>query len=415
MSGDVQAGPLPLQGYRVLDFCWVWAGPAMTHLLADLGAEVLKVESRSRLDGTRLGRPIIGDASGDEGQAPELQPLNHGLNRNKLSITVNLSKDEGRDLLRRIVPLCDVVTDNFSAGVMRRNGLGYDALKELRADVIALSLSGAGQDGPLSDILTIAPTVSTLAGLSYAIGYPGEDPLGRLMPPYGDTNGSLHGVFAILLALEHRERTGEGQFIDLSQWEAAVCGLEEPLLDYQLNGRVARSVGNAHPLMAPHGNYRCAGDDRWVAIAVASDDEWRRLGAVIGEPWCAEDRFADGYRRLANRAELDASLEAWTSRRTPEEVAYLLQSAGIAAATVMTIEDQFLDEHFRERQMHVEVEHPLVGLEMLHGIPWRLSRTPGAIRTSGPLLGQHNEYVFGSLLGMTAEEIEHLVEAEVLY
>jgi benzylsuccinate CoA-transferase BbsF subunit len=407
--------PLPLDGYRVLDFCWIWAGPAMTHLLADLGAEVIKVESRSRLDGTRLGRPIVGSGSGDAGEAPELQPLNHGLNRNKLSITVNLATDEGRSLIRRLVPLCDVVTDNFSAGVMTRNGLGYPALKELRADVIALSLSGAGQDGPLSDILTLAPTVSTLAGLSYAIGYPGEDPLGRLMPPYGDTNGSLHGVFAILLALEHRERTGEGQFIDLSQWEAAVCGLEEALLDYQLNGRIPRSVGNADRVSAPHENYRCAGEDRWVAISVAADDEWRRLCAAIGEEWCLDERFGDGYRRLENRRELDELIESWTSRRTPEEVMHLLQEAGVAAATVMTIEDQFLDDHFRERQMHVEVEHPLVGLEMLHGIPWRLSATPGTIRSSGPLLGEHNQYVFGDLLGLPADELTRLADEEVIY
>jgi benzylsuccinate CoA-transferase BbsF subunit len=407
---------LPLQGYRVLDFCWVWAGPAMTHLLADLGAEVIKVESRSRLDGTRLGRPIIGDLAGDEGQAPELQPLNHGLNRNKLSITVNLSKDEGRELIHRLVPQCDVVTDNFSAGVMERNGLGYESLRALRSDVIALSLSGAGQDGPLSDILTLAPTVSTLAGLSYTIGYPDEDPLGRLMPPYGDTNGSLHGVFAILLALEHRERTGEGQFIDLSQWEAAICGLEEALLDFQLTGRVARAVGNLDARMAPHNNYRCEGDDRWVSIAVGSDDEWRSFCSAIGEPeWCLDPRFADGYRRLAHRRELDELIEAWTQERAPEEVTALLQAAGVAASTVMNIEDQFLDEHFRERQMFVEVEHPIVGLEMVHGVPWQLSATPGSIRTSGPLLGQHNEYVFGELLGLSEAEISELVEAEVIH
>jgi benzylsuccinate CoA-transferase BbsF subunit len=413
VEDDVQT--LPLADYRVLDFCWVWAGPAMTHLLADLGAEVIKVESRTRLDGTRLGRPIIGDGIGDEGQAPELQPLNHGLNRNKLSITVNLASDEGRALIRQIVPLCDVVTDNFSAGVMQRNGLGYETLRELREDVIALSLSGAGQDGPLSDILTLAPTVSTLAGLSYAIGYPGEDPLGRLMPPYGDTNGSLNGVFAVLLALEHRQRTGQGQFIDLSQWEAAICGMEEPILDYQLNGRIAQSVGNVDAITAPHGNYRCAGEDRWVAISVSSADEWRAFSSAVGEDWCHDERFADGYRRVLNRAELDQRVEEWTRMHTPEEIMHRLQSLRVAAATVMTIEDQFLDDHFRERHMHVEVEHPLVGLEMVHGIPWRLSRTPGTIRSSGPLLGQHNEYVFGQLLGMSAEAIEELVEREVLF
>jgi len=407
---------LPLEGCRVLDFCWVWAGPAMTHTFADLGAEVIKVESRKRLDGTRLGRPVVGDVAGDDGQAPELQPLNHGLNRNKLSITVDLGSDAGRALLRRLVPCCDVVTDNFSAGVMARAGLDYPSLRELRENVIALSLSGAGQDGPLSDILTLAPTVSTLAGLSYMIGYPGEDPLGRLMPPYGDTNGSLHGIFAVLLALEHRERTGEGQFIDLSQWEAAVCGLEEALLDYQLTGRVPRSVGNADATMAPHDNYRCAGEDRWVSIAVDGQDEWHCFCRALGDPdWCRDERFADGYRRVKNRDALNALVERWTSQRSPEEVTDLLQLHGVAAGTVMNIEDQFLEEHMRERQLHWEVEHPLVGLEMVHGIPWRMTRTPGSVRTPAPLLGEHNEYVFCELAGLSGDEFAQLVADEVIF
>ncbi len=406
---------LPLEGCRVLDFCWVWAGPAMTHTLADLGAEVIKVESRKRLDGTRLGRPVIGGGSGDDGQAPELQPLNHGLNRNKLGVTVDIGSDAGRELVRRLVPLCDVVTDNFSAGVMARAGLDYQALRALRDDVIALSLSGAGQDGPLSDILTLAPTVSSLAGLSVMIGYPGDDPLGRLMPPYGDTNGSLHGVLAILLALEHRERTGEGQFVDLSQWEAAVCGLEEALLGFQLEGTIPRSVGSADPAMAPHDNYRCAGDDRWVSIAVGSEEEWRGFRAAIGDPdWCGDPRFADAFRRVRHRAELDALVEEWTSGRTADEAVAVLQSHGVAAGTAMNVEDQFLDDHVRARHLHWEVEHPLVGLEMVHGIPWRLTRTPGSVRTPAPLLGQHNEYVFCGLLGLDPEELERLVEDGVV-
>jgi benzylsuccinate CoA-transferase BbsF subunit len=207
-----------------------------------------------------------------------------------------------------------------------------------------------------------------------------------------------------------------GQAIVIAQWEAAVSMLGEGLLDYVMNGRELAPVGNAHPSMVPHDNYRCAGDDAWVAIAVRSEDEWRAFCRATGHSeWAHDRRFADAYRRRQHRAELNALITIWTSQRTPYEVMELLQAAGVAAMPVMNLEDQFRDPHLREREIHLESEHPKVGLEFLHGIPWRLSDTPGRIRRPAPLLGEHNQYVFSELLGLPEVEIQRLMEAGAIY
>jgi benzylsuccinate CoA-transferase BbsF subunit len=219
-----------------------------------------------------------------------------------------------------------------------------------------------------------------------------------------------------LAALRHRQATGEGQAIEISQWEASVSMLGEGILDYVMNGRVLSPVGNTHPTMAPHNNYRCAGDDAWVAIAVRSEDEWRAFCQATGHPeWTVEPRFADTYLRMQHRNELDALITTWTSQHTPYDVMEALQATGVAAMPVMNLEDQFRDPHLRARQVHVECEHPKVGIEWLHGIPWQLSETPGRIRRPAPLLGEHNQYVFGELLNLPAAEIQRLVEAGAVY
>jgi benzylsuccinate CoA-transferase BbsF subunit len=192
--------------------------------------------------------------------------------------------------------------------------------------------------------------------------------------------------------------------------------LGEGLLDYVMNGRVRGPVGNVHPAMVPHGNYRCAGDDAWVAVAVRSEDEWRAFCQATGHPqWADDPRFADAYRRMQHRIELDALITRWTGQHTSYEVMEILQAAGVAAMPVMNLEDQFRDPHLREREIHLECEHPKVGLEFLHGIPWRLSHTPGHISRPAPLLGEHNQYVFGELLGLQEADIQRLVEAEAIY
>ncbi len=407
----------PLAGVRVVDFCWVYAGPLVTRLLAELGAEVIKIESRKRLDGTRLGRPIVGNAiaAGDKGLEPELQPLNHALNRNKRSLTVDVSTPRGVELIKALVRRSDIVTDNFNAGVMDRLGLGYPDLRALKADIIVLSMSGAGQYGPLKDVLVYANTLAPLSGVGRLVGYPGEPPLGVMKPTYGDTNAAVRSVSALLVALYHRNRTGKGQFIDVSEWEASLMGLEPALLDVQMNGRVAGPTGNRHPAMAPHNNYRCAGDDEWISIAVGSQDEWLRLVQTMGAPeWTADPRFADSHERLRNVEALDARVTEWTRDQDARDLTERLQAAGVAAFPVLTVEGEYLDPHLSERECFVELEHPMVGLEMLPGTPWRFSASKADIRRHAPLLGQDNDYVLGELLRLSTEEIERLVAEEVV-
>jgi crotonobetainyl-CoA:carnitine CoA-transferase CaiB-like acyl-CoA transferase len=409
-----------LAGYRVLDFGTAFASPMAAHLLADMGAEVIKIESHTRLDGLRLGRPMVGEdiAGGDRGEWPEYQPVFHGLNRSKLGVTINIKHPEGTALLKRLVRLSDVVINNFSPGVMERAGLGYDVLRAEKPDLIYVSLPAAGESGPLRNIVTYAPVIAALAGISGLVGYSAarEDFVGTLQVAFCDAVGALHAVVAILAALRHRQAAGEGQAIEIPQWEASVSMLGEGILDYVMNRRVLSPVGNAHPTMVPHNNYRCAGDDAWVAIAVCSEADWQALCQATGHPeWADDPRFADAYLRMQYRDELDALISSWTSQHTSYDVMEILQAAGVAAMPVMNVEDQFRDPHLRARQVHVECEHPKVGIEWLHGIPWHLSETPGRIRRPAPLLGEHNQYVFGELLGLPAAEIQRLVEAGAIY
>ncbi|MBN1664504.1 MAG: CoA transferase [Deltaproteobacteria bacterium] len=407
-----------LEGYRIIDFGTAWAGPMSTQLLADMGAEVIKVETQGRLDGLRMGRPIVGDdiAGGDEGKWPNLQPAFHALNRNKLSITVDIKTEEGLALIRDLIKISDVVSDNFSPGVMDRAGLGYDDLVKIKPDIICVSLSGVGQYGPLRDATLYANTIMALSGLSSLIGYKDEPLLGMSAVAYGDANASIHAAFIIQAALYHRKMTGEGQRIDLAEAQMGSSLMGEALMDYFMNGRVAKPQGNRHPYMAPHNNYPCEGEDKWVSIAVKTDEEWQGFCEAIGNPaWCRDRKFADAKSRWENQEELDRRISEWTIGQENNDVMELLQAAGVAAVSCLNTEDQYFDPHFNERQSHIEIEHPLVGVESLYGIPWRLSETPGDIHRPAPSIGEHNDYVFGELLGKAKTEIERLVKAKVIY
>ena len=411
--------PLPLARYRVVDFGTAWAGPMAAQLLADLGAEVIKVESRARLDGLRLGRPIVGEdiAGGDRGLWPELQPVFHGINRNKLSVTLNLKTAEGLALARELLARSDVALNNYSPGVLQRLGLDYGELHRLRPDIILVSMPALGETGPLRDVLAYAPIIQALSGLMSVVGYARDEQLvGELQAPWSDVVAALHAALATVAALRHRNHTGQGQFIEVAQLEATASLLGEAFLDCQMSGAPPQPQGNYHPAYAPHNNYPCAEADRWVAIAVGSNAEWQSFCAALGQPeWCAESRFADHQSRLQHLAELDAHVAAWTGQYTAQEITDQLQAHGVAAMPVMNIEDQFLDPHLQERQAYLDVEHPHVGAEWLYGMPWLLGETPGGIRTPAPLLGQHNEYIFQELLGVSAAEMGRLAEAQVIY
>ena len=409
-QNDQKATAGPLAGYRVLDFGWVLAGALPGMILADMGAEVLKVETRQRMDYMRLGRPIIGNEPD-----PEQHPLFHNVNRGKLSIALNTTKPEAIALIKELVPHCDVVIENFSPGVMDRIGLDYSVISGIKPEIVMASISSNGQTGPLRDLRAYAPSIGALSGLDSTMGYEGERPLG-LKHAYADIAGALHSLYAIVSALHQKERTGQGQYIDVSMLRATVATMGAGLMEYEMTGRVMGPKGNYDPVMAPYGNYPCQGDDAWVSIAVRTEAEWQGLKEAMDDPpWCEQENFTSRYSRLENRRDLDKNLAAWTRDRTAGEITELLQSKGVAAIPVMGAEDRLFNPHFRERGLYSDIEHPSLGAEPIYNIMWNLSRTPPSIRRHAPLLGEHNRQIFGGLLGMATEEITRLEEDQVLW
>ena len=398
----------PLEGYRIIDFGWAAAAPRATCLLADMGAEVIKVETQKRLDPVRFGPDNLT-------RDPEKDPLFHSINRNKLSILLDLTQPQGVELIKRLVRISDVVVENFSPGVMKRFGLDYDELKGIKPEIIMISFPGVGREGPLADVVTYGPSLAGLAGLDSMVGYEDERVLG-MQQAYADINAALHGAFAIQIALYHRETYAEGQHIEIPQIEALLSTMPEPVMTNSITGNVPGTIGNRSNLMAVHNNYPCKGTDKWVSIALLTEQEWKAFCKAIGSPsWTRTDSYADGYRRLVNRKELDRRISEWTMTKTPSEVMEILQKVGVAATPCEDTEDRFLDPHFQERQILIDVEHPSTGVDWVPNVICRLSETPGAIRRPAPRLGEHNDYVFGELLGLTKEEIERLIENKIIF
>ncbi|MDO8530997.1 MAG: CoA transferase [Dehalococcoidia bacterium] len=400
---------LPLRRYRVIDFGTALAGGQPGQMLADMGAEVIKVESRQHLDGFRLGNPGKGVTDPEE-----RRPSFHSLGRNKLDITVDITQPKAQDVIGRLVTQSDVVFENFTPGVLARAGLDYPSLRRFNPQLVMVSLSSAGQRGPLSSIVVYAPAMSALAGADSVMGYR-DGPLAGLRSGYGDATAAAYAVVAVLTALLHRNRTGQGQYIDLSAWEATATVLGQAFLEYVLTRRVPQPRGNWHPNMAPHGNYRCKGDDRWVAIAVGSDGEWRSLCRVLGDPeWARDPRFATSDQRVLHAQALDEQLSQWTLNHTPQEAAQMLQKAGVAATAVITYAEQYEDPHFKARHTYERLDHPLLPGEVVSGIPWKFSRTPGSLRRHAPFVGEHNGYIFSSLLGFTDLEFQEMAREGVI-
>ena len=411
----------PLHNVRVVDLGSAWAGPMAGQLLADMGAQVIKVESRARMDGMRLGRPMVGEdiSGGDRGLWPELQPVFHGLNRNKLSITLNLRADAGRATLRRLVSISDVVLANFSPGVLERLGMDYDALRTVKPDIIVAAMPAFGDTGPLRDMLAYAPIIQALSGMMSLVGYPPEDgePLvGELQAAWSDTVAALYTALSIAAALRHRNRTGCGQYVEAAHLEGTASMLGVPMLQHQMTGAIPTPPGNDDPDFAPNNNYPCSEEDTWVAISVGADAEWDALVDVVGDKTLAHSPdFADHSARWNNRRALDKAISAWTRTRSAPEITELLQARGVAAMPVMNIADQFADPHLNARETYVEVEHPRVGAEMVYGVPWRFSDTPGGVHNPAPLLGQHNDYVLGQVLGIDESRLNQLAAEQVVY
>ncbi len=388
-----------LNGLRVADFTIHAAGPFCTLLLAELGAEVIKIESTARLDIARRPHPVYGRTD-----VPPFDMVNAG----KRSVTLHLKTPRGVELAKRLVAKSDIAVENFRPGVMERLGLSYAALSAVRHDLIMLSISTSGQTGPEREIAGYAPMFSALGGLGELTGYPDGPPV-ELRHAMDHTNG-LVGAFAVMAALAHRQRTGQGQHIDLAMREVASSLIGEVLLAQAMNGEAPGRMGNRDAAMVPHGVYPCRGEDRWVAIAVGSDAEWRALGKALGEPeWARDPALADAAGRRTHEDDIDARLAAWSRERTAEEVMWRLQRAGVAATPSMSAADLLRDPHLRERRAFPELVDERRGKRQVVGPPWRFSQTPASIARWSPDLGEDNEHVLSEILGLSRREIEALV------
>ncbi len=401
------ATSLPLEGIRVADFTWVWAGPFCTLQLAHLGAEVIRIETATRPCVTRLLPPW---ANGEFG-------VNRGgyfnqYNQGKLSLALDLKNPRALDVAKDLVAKSDIVCENFAAGVMDRMGLGYTVLKEIKPDIIMIALSGYGATGPESEYVSYGPAQVPLSGMSSVTGYAGWPPM-HVGISYGDPTGGLHGAFAILAALLFRERTGRGQYIDLSQQETTIAVLPEGVMDYTMNGAQPARRGNRDPLMAPHGVFRCAGEQRWVAIAVRDDAEWQRLAQIVGGAALGA-RYDALAGRKADEDRLEEMITAWTRERSAEEVTRLLQAARIAAFPSYNSRDLAEDAHLNAADFFIRLEHREIGALQHIGIPWHMSDTPCSVRRPAPCLGQHTDHVLSEVLHYSREKIDQLSAEGVL-
>jgi crotonobetainyl-CoA:carnitine CoA-transferase CaiB-like acyl-CoA transferase len=393
----------PMAGLRVVDLTHDWAGPHATRILADYGAEVIKVEYARRLDAMRGGLK--------EGRAYDHHPRWHQLNRNKRSVTLDLADPADQATFRDLVAISDVIVESSRVGVLGRLGFGYDELSRIRPEIILVSMSPFGQTGPEASYAAYGGGLEALSGIQSLTAYgPGSRP--RRIREVDVTNGIM-GTCAIMTALVYRQRTGRGQWVDLSQLEAATSGLiGDRLLECALNGGHDPPAGNRHPRLAPWGCYRCRGEDRWVAIAVRTDAEWRALCDIIARPaWGEDPRFASAPDRCRNRDEIDEEIGRWTILREDAEAMWALQAAGVAAGAVVDVADLRRDPHLAARGYFLEAAD---GTGPHPGLPFRLSGGAGEVRTRGPHLGEHNTDVLGGLLGQPDPAIRTPSEEEVL-
>jgi len=406
---------LPLSGIRVIDLTWIIAGPTATRYLADFGADVIKIEHEQAVDPIRLGRPIVGDA-------PTLN--NSGffnyINRNKRSVLLNVRHPFGMDLLKRLIEVSDVVIENFSAGTLASWELDYPRMRDINERIIYCSISGFGHTGRDRENTTWGPTAQALGGLTLTSGLPGKPPAGWGYS-YMDHTAGYSAAIAILMALHHRNRTGEGQHIDMSQVEAATVLNGPAVLDRTVNGRTWRREGLPpgnrawEPAVAPHNTYPCLGEDRWIAIAVTSEPEWEALVRAMGEPdWSRNQRFGSNAARLANQDALDEHIAAWTTERDDYDLMALLQAAGVRAAVCQKPGDRVeRDPQFAARNWWQTLPHPEMGDTLHDGVAPRLSATPGALQRAAPCIGEHTREVLAEALNLTEAEIDGFAEAGV--
>jgi len=398
------------EGIKVADFAWVGVGPITTKYLADHGATVVRVESHTRPDVLRLAPPWRDGQPGlDRSQ------FFASFNTSKYGITLDLGNSRAQEIAKKLVVWADVVVESFTPKAMRNWGLDYESLRQVNPNLIMLSTCQQGQTGPHAFYPGFGQLMASLSGFYHISGWPDRDPA----PPYGAYTDFIAPRFAacvLMATIDYRRRTGKGQYIDMAQYEAALHFLTPALLDYRVNGRVLGREGNCSFRSAPHGAYRCQGEDRWLVISVSTDEEWQAFCRVIGNPeWTRDARFATQLERLKHIEELDRLVESWTVQQEAEETMEKLQQAGVPAGVVQNCLDLHQDPRLAAWNFFRYLEHKEMGPSPYEGLQFRLSKTPGELRSAAPTLGQHNEYVFKEILGMKEEEIKKLTEEKVIY
>jgi crotonobetainyl-CoA:carnitine CoA-transferase CaiB-like acyl-CoA transferase len=419
-----------LKGVRVLDFTWSVSGATTTRILAALGAEVIKVEWPKSPDAMRFSMYAKDDEPGLDNGA-----FFNNLNAGKRGITLNVKSKRGRELIQELLKKSDVVTENFSAGVFEKWGLSYEALEKISPGIIYMSISGLGHSGRHKMYGTWGPTAAALSGMTFISGLPDTHPCG-----WGysilDVVAGYTGAYAVLTALYHKKRTGKGQYIDISQVETAMALAGANLLDYTVNHRSSRRPGfppgnrsitsketpeNSYRgrTGCPHNSYRCAGggENDWCTIAIFSDEEWNCFKNAIGNPkWADDDKFNTLEGRINHQDELDQNIEAFTIKRDKYEVMELLQKHGIACGAVQMNEDLMeKDPQLKARGLFEKLEHSLLGIRSFEGIPIKMSKTQPYLRKAAPLMGEDNDYVFGTILGYSKDEIAQMTKEGVLW
>jgi crotonobetainyl-CoA:carnitine CoA-transferase CaiB-like acyl-CoA transferase len=389
-----------LEGLRVLDFTRVVAGPFTTRVLGDFGAEVIKIQSK------KIAVGIESDSS----------PYFSAWNRNKKSITLDMNRSEARELFLGLAESSDVVVENFSPRVMSNWQLDYDKLRQVNERLIMLSMSGMGQSGPWKDYVAFGPTVQSLAGLTYLTSYSEDAPIG-LGYAYADIVSGLYGSILILAALQFRDQTDQGQYIDLSEYEAICTTMGPALMDAFVNQKEISPKGNADDYIqaAPYGCYRCLGYDKWCVIAVFTEAEWQAFRSVLGNPaWATDDNFSTLQKRLQNVMDLDSHVADWMAKQTAERVAERLQEAGVPAALVENAEELAEDPQLLSNDFFDSLSHPVLGDIRIDTYPMKFRNYQKTSWKASPLLGEANEYVFGEILGMDHTTIQSYIQKGII-
>lgn len=398
----------PLEGIRVLELTTGAAGPTVGKVLCEFGADVIRSETRLRGDGHR------GDNPKKWNQRPDFVKLQRG----KKSFTVNLQTERGRQLVQQLAKTADVLVENYGLGVLEKWGLAWERLHEINPDCILIRIKGLGCTGPHAKDLTYGPNVGNIVGTTNVWNYAGATtPTAEPRSQHPDFMGGITGAYAVVLALIHRQKTGQAQWIDNAQYEVGASVLGPWYLDYSVNGRAPKPQGNHSSIAAPYGAYRCKGEERWCVIAIYKQDEWERFAALVERSGIdCNEQFDTHLDRMHNRKALDRWVESWTCERDPYEVMETLQNAGICAAVVQDVEDQFEnDPQYAARDFLVRYHEPELGEVATEQLPVRLSETPGAVHGTAPVMGEHTREIARDTLGLSDEEITKLEEQKVLY